>query len=71
MAEDDRIIPFPRNGKTKRGCPICGKPSGSAYQPFCCQRCQQVDLGRWLKETYRVSTEERPGEQEAGADDET
>ena len=71
MADDDRIIPFPGGSKTKRGCPICGKPGGGAYQPFCSERCQQVDLGRWLKGNYRIPTDEVPGEQEAWPDDES
>ncbi|MCC6682806.1 MAG: tRNA (adenosine(37)-N6)-threonylcarbamoyltransferase complex ATPase subunit type 1 TsaE [Phycisphaeraceae bacterium] len=43
-------------------CPICGRdawPLLEAY-PFCSIRCRQVDLGRWLGESYRVS---RPIEQ--------
>ena len=41
-------------------CPICGKPEAGRYRPFCSARCQEVDLGRWLKGGYRVPTEERP-----------
>jgi endogenous inhibitor of DNA gyrase (YacG/DUF329 family) len=35
-------------------CPICGKPVVAAFRPFCSARCKQVDLNRWLSETYRV-----------------
>jgi endogenous inhibitor of DNA gyrase (YacG/DUF329 family) len=35
-------------------CPICRRPSTQEYQPFCCQRCADVDLGRWLNERYAV-----------------
>jgi endogenous inhibitor of DNA gyrase (YacG/DUF329 family) len=35
-------------------CPICGKPVQAAFRPFCSDRCKQVDLNRWLSETYRV-----------------
>jgi endogenous inhibitor of DNA gyrase (YacG/DUF329 family) len=41
-------------------CPICSKPvsaeSGeqSTTFPFCSVRCQQVDLLRWSKGTYRI-----------------
>jgi endogenous inhibitor of DNA gyrase (YacG/DUF329 family) len=35
-------------------CPICGRRSSAAYQPFCTPRCQEVDLGRWLTGVYRV-----------------
>ncbi len=33
-------------------CPICAKPSDPAYRPFCCRRCADIDLGRWLKGSY-------------------
>lgn len=39
-------------------CPICGKPVVAAYRPFCSRRCADVDLGRWLTESYRVPAEE-------------
>lgn len=45
-------------------CPICGKPPAAKYTPFCSSRCAQVDLNRWLGETYRVQTEELPDEDE-------
>jgi endogenous inhibitor of DNA gyrase (YacG/DUF329 family) len=48
-------------------CPICGKPAEEKYQPFCSKRCADVDLGRWLKESYRVPTDEGPGEDEPGS----
>ena len=43
-------------------CPVCGKPADAKYQPFCTKRCADIDLGRWLKEGYRVPTDEGPGE---------
>ena len=40
-------------------CPICGKPAGDdKYKPFCCGRCADVDLHRWLAGVYRVETTE-------------
>ncbi len=35
-------------------CPICNKPETPAFKPFCSERCVQIDLGRWLTESYRV-----------------
>ena len=32
--------------------------------PFCSSKCKLIDLGRWLKEGYRVPTDESPGEGE-------
>lgn len=47
-----------------RRCPICGKPTAPRHTPFCSPRCTNIDLGRWLKGSYRVETNEP-------ADDET
>lgn len=38
-------------------CPICGKPTAADYRPFCSRRCADVDLGRWLNESYRIPAE--------------
>lgn len=35
-------------------CPICGKPTETAFRPFCSRRCADVDLARWLGEGYRI-----------------
>ncbi|MDN5451599.1 MAG: DNA gyrase inhibitor YacG, partial [Enterobacterales bacterium] len=38
-------------------CPICGKSviwgEQSPYRPFCCKRCQLIDLGEWADEEKR------------------
>jgi len=47
----------------RRRCPICGKPVTASHEPFCSARCRDIDLGRWLKESYRVATEEPPEEE--------
>jgi endogenous inhibitor of DNA gyrase (YacG/DUF329 family) len=45
-------------------CPICDKPAEPAYRPFCSRRCADIDLGRWLNESYVLpvpeAEEERP-----------
>ena len=41
-------------------CPICSRATVTDYRPFCSRRCADVDLGRWLKESYRVPTDETP-----------
>ena len=41
-------------------CPTCRGVSnreGNKVFPFCSERCQLVDLGRWLNEEYRVPAE--------------
>lgn len=38
-------------------CPTCKKKfeeSSTEHMPFCCRRCQLVDLGRWLGEEPSV-----------------
>jgi endogenous inhibitor of DNA gyrase (YacG/DUF329 family) len=37
-----------------RPCPICGKPPQDPYRPFCCKRCADVDLQRWLSGSYVI-----------------
>lgn len=46
----------------ERTCPVCSKkvertlPDGKPNEwfPFCCRRCQLVDLGAWLDGQYRI-----------------
>ena len=35
-------------------CPICGKPAREASLPFCSGRCRDVDLNRWLSNSYAI-----------------
>lgn len=41
-------------------CPTCEAPVDAARRPrppnfpFCSERCQLADLGRWLDEEYRI-----------------
>jgi uncharacterized protein len=43
-------------------CPICKKNvtsrddpvSPNRFFPFCSERCQLIDLGRWLGEKYQI-----------------
>lgn len=46
-----------------RSCPVCKGTAvrdGNKFWPLCSERCQLIDLGKWLGEEYRV-----PGEPEA------
>lgn len=43
-----------RQKASKAKCPICGKPRDPAYRPFCSRRCADIDLGRWLSESYAM-----------------
>jgi len=51
----------PGRGKRKepgkgspKPCPICGKPATEASRPFCSERCRDVDLNRWLSNSYSI-----------------
>jgi endogenous inhibitor of DNA gyrase (YacG/DUF329 family) len=35
-------------------CPICKKPATPEHKPFCSKRCADIDLGRWLTESYTL-----------------
>lgn len=49
-----------------RRCPICGKAPLPPRARFCSERCQTIDLGRWLGGAYAVPAEEPPPEDEEG-----
>ena len=51
-------------------CPICEKqfdPATTPAMPFCSDRCRQIDLGRWLRESYSVPVERK--DEDEGATD--
>ena len=43
---------------TTVNCPTCGKAvvwsEQSPFRPFCCKRCQLIDLGEWAAEEKRI-----------------
>jgi uncharacterized protein len=52
-------------------CPVCDHPfdtEKSPALPFCSERCQQIDLGRWLDERHGLPYE-RPYQTDALTDD--
>jgi endogenous inhibitor of DNA gyrase (YacG/DUF329 family) len=36
------------------------RPVDPAWRPFCSERCKMADLGRWLREEYRLPDEPVP-----------
>jgi uncharacterized protein len=42
----------------RRACPMCDKPESPDFRPFCSKRCSDLDLGKWLKEDYRIASTE-------------
>ncbi len=45
---------------SQQKCTICGRPQIAEFQPFCSNRCTNVDLQRWFGGRYRVPTDEEP-----------
>lgn len=45
-------------------CPICHKNVSHEHAPFCSERCQKVDLGRWFGGNYGIASETPPSEEE-------
>ena len=48
-------------------CPICDTPMPASPveypdYPFCTKRCRVIDLGRWLREDYKVAGREEASE---------
>ncbi|MDO6591648.1 DNA gyrase inhibitor YacG [Loktanella sp. D2R18] len=35
-------------------CPICKKPTETAFRPFCSKRCADIDLGKWFSGSYAI-----------------
>jgi len=53
-------------------CPLCSKPTDTAFKPFCSKRCADIDLNRWLSGVYAIpvkETDDEDGERPAGADE--
>ena len=61
---DRSTTPPLRAVRIEANCPICGKQGTANTRPFCSKRCADIDLGRWLKEGYRVPTEEAPADEQ-------
>jgi len=47
----DLIIPCPTCKKSQRWAE-CGD-----FKPFCCKRCQLIDLGDWANESHSIAGE--------------
>ncbi|WP_100643100.1 DNA gyrase inhibitor YacG [Alteromonas facilis] len=41
-------------------CPTCNKSvtwsTDNEYRPFCCKKCQLIDLGDWATESHVISS---------------
>lgn len=55
----------PGRGSRFMKCPTCSRPiewKDNPFRPFCSERCQLVDLGKWVEGEYRVPGEPLPQE---------
>lgn len=39
-------------------CPICSRPTRTAFRPFCSKRCADVDLAKWFNGAYAVPSDD-------------
>ena len=50
-------------------CPRCGERAllapSNPWRPFCSERCQMIDLGRWAAGEYAIPAEEESPAAEA------
>jgi uncharacterized protein len=55
---------------TPHSCPVCNNPVlAVAHKPFCSERCQNVDLHRWLTGGYVVPADDKPADDELSQED--
>lgn len=40
-------------------CPLCKKEVVAEFRPFCSRKCKNIDLNRWLSNSYVVPGDER------------
>ena len=54
-------------GTLMKKCPKCSKVFNyceSEFRPFCSDRCQKIELGHWVQESYVVPLKETVQETE-------
>ncbi|MGJ8623242.1 MAG: DNA gyrase inhibitor YacG [Yoonia sp.] len=39
-------------------CPICEKPTETAFRPFCSKRCADIDLSKWFSGSYAIPADQ-------------
>lgn len=51
-------------------CPVCGEPldDSQSLSSFCSSRCKLIDLGQWLDETYCISRDDTPEDNQSDDD---
>ena len=54
MADKPLNLKIVKGHLKKATCPLCQKLAEAPYEPFCSQRCAQLDLGKWLTGDYAI-----------------
>lgn len=52
---EKKVVSLQGDELTGRKCVMCKHPAIKKYRPFCSKRCADLDLGKWLNESYVVS----------------
>jgi uncharacterized protein len=65
--QDKNVIPLKGRAKSSGKCPNCAAATKKEFRPFCSRRCADLDLGRWLKEDYRIPSQEEAPDTQDGA----
>jgi endogenous inhibitor of DNA gyrase (YacG/DUF329 family) len=56
-----------KKARNAPACAICGKPVDPKHKPFCSKRCADVDLHRWLNNSYSIAG--APQDEDSAAED--
>ncbi|WP_238368051.1 DNA gyrase inhibitor YacG [Mesobacterium pallidum] len=46
-------------------CPICAEKTDPKFRPFCSKRCADIDLGRWMRGSYAIPSDDPEDADEA------
>ncbi len=52
-------------------CPICGEETVRPFRPFCSKRCADIDLAKWLNDSYAVPAQREEDAEAAVEPDES
>lgn len=55
MMTSDKLVNMQGEGLTGRKCVMCKHAAIHKFRPFCSKRCADLDLGKWLNESYVVN----------------
>lgn len=65
---EKKVISLEGAQLTGRKCVMCKHPAIVKYRPFCSKRCADLDLGKWLNESYVVGGTAQDDENDFSSD---